>query len=119
MFSVSYLSAEVFSFLQNFENSTHLAYALSFLSRISPKEKYIDFTTISSVQFSHSVASDCLRPHELQHTRPPSITNSQSSLKLTSMIGGQIYYIHNRNEIITKIKLNIIWFAKKKLFLSS
>ena len=25
----------------------------------------------SSVHFSHSVVSDCLRPHELQHTRPP------------------------------------------------
>ena len=25
----------------------------------------------SSVQFSHSVVSDSLRPHELQHTRPP------------------------------------------------
>ena len=25
----------------------------------------------SSVQFSHSVASDSLRPHELQHSRPP------------------------------------------------
>ena len=27
---------------------------------------------ISSVQFSHSVTSDCLWPHELQHARPPS-----------------------------------------------
>jgi len=26
---------------------------------------------ISSVQFSHSVLSDSLRPHELQHARPP------------------------------------------------
>ena len=26
---------------------------------------------ISSVQFSHSVMSDSLRPHELQHARPP------------------------------------------------
>ena len=26
---------------------------------------------ISSVQFSHSVLSSSLRPHELQHTRPP------------------------------------------------
>ena len=26
---------------------------------------------ISSVQFSHSVVSDFLRPHELQHARPP------------------------------------------------
>ena len=27
--------------------------------------------TIISVQFSHSVMSDSLRPHQLQHTRPP------------------------------------------------
>ena len=27
--------------------------------------------TISSVQFSHSVVSNSLRPHESQHTRPP------------------------------------------------
>ena len=42
---------------------------------------------ISSVQFSRSVVSDSLRPQELQHPRPPclSITNSQSSLKLTSI----------------------------------
>ena len=26
---------------------------------------------IHSVQFSHSVVSDCLRPHESQHARPP------------------------------------------------
>ena len=26
---------------------------------------------IDSVQFSHSVVSDSLKPHELQHTRPP------------------------------------------------
>ena len=26
---------------------------------------------VSSVQFSHSVVSDSLRPHELQHARPP------------------------------------------------
>ena len=26
---------------------------------------------LSSVQFSHSVVSDSLRPHELQHARPP------------------------------------------------
>ena len=42
----------------------------------------------STVQFS-SVAQSCLtlRPHELQHARPPSlsITNSQNSLRLTSM----------------------------------
>ena len=27
--------------------------------------------TFSSVQFNHSVASDSLQPHELQHARPP------------------------------------------------
>ena len=38
----------------------------------------------SSVQFSHSVVSDSLWPHELQHTRPASlsITNSRSLLRL-------------------------------------
>ena len=39
----------------------------------------------SSVQFSHSVMSDSLRPHGLQHVRPPlSITNSYSLPKLMS-----------------------------------
>ena len=39
-----------------------------------------------SVQFSRSVVSDSLRPHRLQHARPPlSITNSWSLLKLTSI----------------------------------
>ena len=28
------------------------------------------FSFLSSVQFSHSVMSDCLQPHESQHTRP-------------------------------------------------
>ena len=31
--------------------------------------------SISSVQFSHSVMSDSLRPHELQHARPPCPTH--------------------------------------------
>ena len=40
----------------------------------------------SSVQFSRSVVSDSLRPHESQHVRPPlSITISRSSLRLTSI----------------------------------
>ena len=30
-----------------------------------------EFLVVSSVQFSHSVMSDSLRPHESQHTRPP------------------------------------------------
>ena len=35
-------------------------------------------------QFSHSVMSDFLRPHGLQHARPPCITNSRSLPKLMS-----------------------------------
>ena len=34
--------------------------------------KTVSFAQLSSVQFSRSVMSDSLRPHELQHTRPPS-----------------------------------------------
>ena len=37
------------------------------------------------VQFSHSVVSDFLWPHGLQHTRTLSITNSWSLLKLRSI----------------------------------
>ena len=40
----------------------------------------------ASVQFSHSVVSDSLQPHGLQHTRLPwSTTNSQSLLKFKSI----------------------------------
>ena len=39
---------------------------------------------LSSVQFSHSVVCNSLQPHESQHASLP-VTNSQSSLKLTSM----------------------------------
>ena len=48
---------------------------------------FFSVNTIVSVQFS-SVAQSCptLRPRELQHARPPwSITNSRSSLRLTSI----------------------------------
>ena len=34
-------------------------------------KKAITIYSVSSVQFSHSVLSDSLRPHELQHARPP------------------------------------------------
>ena len=39
------------------------------LSEVSQKEKHQ--YSISSVQFSRSVMSDSLRPHESQHARPP------------------------------------------------
>ena len=40
------------------------------------------YNSLSSVQFSRSVVSDSSRPHELQHARPLSITNSWSLHKL-------------------------------------
>ena len=44
------------------------------------------FSTFSSVQFSRSVLSNSLQPHELQHARPPCpITNARSLPKLTSI----------------------------------
>ena len=36
------------------------------IKSLKPQDKHF-----SSVQFSHSVVSDSLRPHELQHDRPP------------------------------------------------
>ena len=39
----------------------------------------------NSVQFNHSVVSDSLRPHGLQHQASLSITNSHSLLKLMSI----------------------------------
>ena len=53
-----------------------------FILDISHKWNYRIFCL---VQFSCSVVSDSLRPHELQHARPLSITNSRSSLWLTSI----------------------------------
>ena len=40
---------------------------------VSVNKLYLLYTSVqfSSVQFSHSVVSDSLRPHELQHARPP------------------------------------------------
>ena len=38
------------------------------------KMKIMAFVPISSVQFSHSVVSDSLRPHEPQHARPPCLS---------------------------------------------
>ena len=35
------------------------------------RNRHASIDTQSSVQFSRSVVSDSLRPHELQHTRPP------------------------------------------------
>ena len=49
---------------------------IKYLGIYLPKETKDLYT--SSVQFSPSVVSETLRPHEYQHARPPSITNPRS-----------------------------------------
>ena len=38
---------------------------------VSASRTHLEDAHVSSVQFSHSVVSDSLQPHELQHARPP------------------------------------------------
>ena len=49
-------------------NSAYPFFTTISLASIS---KWIHFSIVSSVQFSRTVMSDSLRPHEQQHTRPP------------------------------------------------
>ena len=52
-------------------------------SSISSNDSNLNKLLLSSVQFSRSVVSDSLRPHESQHARHPCpSTNSRSLLKL-------------------------------------
>ena len=59
-----------------------------FHNRIFEKTAFNIYIIDLSVQFSRSVVSDSLWPHESQHARPPcpSITNSQGLLKLMSIV---------------------------------
>ena len=56
----------MFFVLTRYNNAKNCVYLVQFLraERLSPRP-------FSSVQFSHSVVSDSLRPHELHHARPP------------------------------------------------
>ena len=63
--------------MQNFSNIHELIQFSKALFLL--KNTLIDFTFFLtdfpvSVQFSHSVMSDSLRPHELQHARPPCLS---------------------------------------------
>ena len=55
------------------------------ISWILARTPFIMWTPISSVQFSHSVVSDSLRPHEPQHVRLPVHHQLQSSPKPMSI----------------------------------
>ena len=57
-----------------------------FQKPICYKQELTQVFSSVSVQFNHSVLSNSLLPHGLQHTRPPyPITNSRSLLKLMSI----------------------------------
>ena len=45
----------------------------------------LEFSTDQSVQFSCSVMSDSLQPHESQHTRPPKIIIIKVLLKISKI----------------------------------
>ena len=44
---------------------------LSIIRYLGTRDIKYNMTNIVNIQFSHSVMSNSLRPHELQHTRPP------------------------------------------------
>ena len=52
-------------------SSHQVAKVWSFSFSISPSNEYSGLISFQSVQFSCSVVSDSLWPHELQHARPP------------------------------------------------
>ena len=54
-------------------------------SKTEGKKRKSRTVLFHSVHFSGSVKSYSLRPHELQHARPPSITSSRSLPKLMSI----------------------------------
>ena len=47
------------------------AYYIHYSNSFDPSKKLREYILFSSVQFSRSVMSDSLRPHEPQHARPP------------------------------------------------
>ena len=55
--------------VMNYFNSFIISFLITSLSSNSFQILLIDWS--ASVQFSHSVMSNSLRPHELQHARPP------------------------------------------------
>ena len=55
----------------NFQFCPVIHYLQNPTSKIFKKNLWLKTHQFSSVQFSHSVVSDSLRPHESQHARPP------------------------------------------------
>ena len=73
------IEEKIFNLIKGtYEKSTTISYLVmkrlnASLLRSETRQKYLllPLPFSISVQFSHSVVSDSLRPHELQHSRPP------------------------------------------------
>ena len=59
------------SMVQWEDKDTVMKFAWNWISSSEKAVLYLIWCLLSSVQFSHSVMSDSLQPHEPQHTRPP------------------------------------------------
>ena len=67
----SYLSCWIILFFWFSSTSVSAAYLSGHLASLEEQCRSYLILSVSSVQFSHSVLSDSLQPHESQHARPP------------------------------------------------
>ena len=72
LFSYRYPLFQLYWLLWNFSNSLVMLFpCLCTCNSFSQASVFFFWSVTLSVQFSHSVVSESLRPHGLQHTRPP------------------------------------------------
>ena len=64
---------------------------LAFLDK--SEQNYCHFSSVQSVKFSHSVMCNSLKPHELQHARPPCLS------PIPGACSNSCYYHQVRNAI--------------------
>ena len=75
---------QVYAPTSNAEEDERFYEDLQDLLELTPKKKISFSSSVTSVQFSCSVMSDSLQPHELQHARPPCPSPSHRGLEFKS-----------------------------------
>ena len=82
-----------FNWLREFE---HMKHRRLFSLPVSSRNSYLFFKVhqFSSVQFNCSVVSDSLRPHELQHARPPCPSPTEFTQTHVHRVGDAIQSSH-------------------------